>query len=68
MKNGEIWSFEKQLLKMDTKDVWQLTAVNISELYQLYNNINPCSVKKQSPIGRHTTLSFIADFVSVLLS
>ena len=35
MKNGEIWSFEKQLLKMDTKDVWQLTAVNISELYQL---------------------------------
>ena len=35
MKNGEIWSFEKQLLKMDAKDVWQLTAVNISELYQL---------------------------------
>ena len=35
MKNGEIWSFERQLLKMDKKNVWQLAAVNISELYQL---------------------------------
>ena len=35
LENGDIWTFEREILQMDKKSVIQLSAVNISELYQL---------------------------------
>ena len=45
LKNGEIWTFQRERLEMNDRPIWQMTAVNISELYHLSEQLEKENVQ-----------------------